>query len=182
MNRMVVVICSVVAAFLVVAGAVPAGAQGRSSGDGVPTASAQTPSTPSQAYLVMSGQSLEESIKELQAENKIKNLVSGAAIGCRVFIQHEKDVTTSQAEVHDGADDIFIILEGNATLTLGGKLESPDQTQPGEWRAAAITGGREFKLAKGDVIIVPRGTPHRRITPGQDVTLMVVKAFTPAAR
>jgi mannose-6-phosphate isomerase-like protein (cupin superfamily) len=179
---MAVVIYSMVAAFLCGAGAVSADAQGRSSGGGVPNASAQAPSTPSQAYLVMSGPSVEETIKELQADNKIKNLVSGAAIGCRVFIQHEKNVTTSQAEVHDGADDVFIILEGSATLILGGKLESPNQVQPGEWRAADITGGKEFKLAKGDVIVVPRGTPHRRITPGQDVTLMVVKAFTPAVK
>ena len=131
---------------------------------------------------MLSGQSVAETVKELQADNKVKNLVSGAGIGCRVFIQHEKDVTTSQAEVHDGADDVFVILEGSATLILGGRLDSPNQTQPGEWRAAAIAGGREFKLAKGDVVVVPRGTPHRRITPGQDVTLMVIKSFAPAAR
>ena len=130
----------------------------------------------------MSGQSVEETVKELQTENKVKNLVSGAGVGCRVFVQHEKNVTTSQAEVHDAADDVFIILEGSATLILGGKLDSPNQTQPGEWRAAAIAGGREFRVAKGDVVVVPRGTPHRRITPGQDVTLMVIKSFAATPR
>ena len=78
--------------------------------------------------------------------------------------------------------DIFIIMEGTTTLTLGGKLDSPNQVQPGEWRAAGITGGKEFKLSKGDVVIVPRGTPHRRISASQDVTLMVVKSFTPAGK
>jgi mannose-6-phosphate isomerase-like protein (cupin superfamily) len=71
-------------------------------------------------------------------------------------VQHEKDVSTNQAEVHDGADDIFIVMEGTATLTLGGKLDSPSQAQPGEWRASSITGGTEFRLSKGDVAIVPR--------------------------
>ena len=140
------------------------------------------PSTPAQPYLVMTAQSLDETLKDLQTSNKVKNLIAGAGIGCRVFVQHEKDVAASQAEVHDGTDDIFIFLEGTATLTLGGKLESPTQNQEGEWRASAITGGKDFKVGKGDVIVVPRGTAHRRTTPGQEVTLMVIKCFTAPAR
>lgn len=140
------------------------------------------PAVASQAYVVMTGQSIADAIKSLQSENKTQNLISGEAIGCRVFIQHEKDVSTGQAEVHDGADDVFLILEGSATLTLGGKLDSPKQTQSGEWRASSITGGRDVLLRKGDLVIVPRGTPHRRTTPGQEVTLMVIKAFAPAVK
>lgn len=175
-------VCSMVAACLGCTMAVSTAARDKASDANRAMASPQSPSTAAQPYLVMSRQSVEDAVKELQADNKIKNLVSGAGIGCRVFIQHEKDTTTSQAEVHDGADDIFIILEGSATLTLGGALDSPKQVQPGEWRAAAITGGREFTLVKGDVVVVPRGTPHRRTTPSQDVTLMVIKASTPASR
>jgi mannose-6-phosphate isomerase-like protein (cupin superfamily) len=171
-----------VAAGLCFAIALCAAAQGKGAEESGSTPSAQAPSTASQPYLLMNRQSIEDAVKELQSDNKIRNLVSGAGIGCRVFIQHEKDTTTNQAEVHDGADDIFVILEGSATLTLGGALDSPKQIQPGEWRAAAITGGRELRLAKGDVVVVPRGTPHRRITPAQDVTLMVIKVFTPAAK
>lgn len=145
-------------------------------------ASDKGPSAPAQAYLVLTGQSIDEAIKNLQSGNKTQNLIGGETIGCRVFIQHEKDVSTGQAEVHDGADDVFIIMEGAAILTLGGTLDSPKQVQPGEWRAPGIAGGKEFQLRKGDVVVVPRGTPHRRSTAGQDVTLMVVKAFAPAAK
>ena len=142
----------------------------------------KAPSTPSQMYAVTTAQSIDGIIKDLRSGNKNQNLISGDGIGTRVFIQHEQDVSTNQAEVHDGADDIFVIMEGTATFILGGKLDAPQQVQPGEWRAAGITGGKEFKVSKGAVIIVPRGTPHRRVTAGQDVTLMVVKAFTPAAK
>ncbi len=145
-------------------------------------AQSSAPSTAAQPYQVITAQSMDETVKALQSSNTLKNLISGAGIGCRVFIQHEKDVSTNQAEIHDGADDIFVFLEGTATLTLGGTLESPTQTQPGEWRAATITGGKDIKVAKGDMIIVPRGTAHRRVTPGQEVTLMVIKSFTPAAK
>lgn len=142
----------------------------------------QSPSTPAQKYVVKTSESIEETIKELQSGNMTSNLITGDGIGCRVFIQHEKDVSTNQAEVHDGADDIFIVMEGTATLTLGGKLDSPSQVQPGEWRASSITGGSEFKLSKGYVAIVPRGTPHWRSTAGQEVTLMVVKVIAAQAR
>ena len=143
---------------------------------------AKAPAAAAQPYLVMPGQSLEAALKELQSGNKTRNLMIGNNIGCRVFIQHEKDASASQAEVHDAADDIFIIIDGTATYTLGGELDSPSQVQPGEWRAPGINGGKEYKMGKGDLIIVPRGTPHRRITAGQEVTLMVIKASGPSAK
>ena len=142
----------------------------------------QAPSAPAQPYVVMTGQAVSDTVRDLQSGNKTQNLLNAGGVGCRVFIQHEKDVSTSQAEVHDGADDVFIVMEGTTTLTLGGKLDSPNQVQPGEWRAGGIAGGKEFKLSKGDVVIVPRGTPHQRISASQDVTLMVVKSFTPAGK
>ncbi len=144
--------------------------------------SSQAPSTAVQPYQVLAARSLDDVVRGLQPGNAVKNLVQGGGIGCRVFVQHEKDVSSNQAEVHDAADDIFIILEGTATLTMGGKLDSPSQAQPGEWRAAGINGGKEFKVGKGDVIVVPRGTAHRRTTAGQEVTLMVIKSFAPAAK
>ena len=142
----------------------------------------KAPALPAQMYAVTTAKSIDEIMRDLRLGNKNQNLISGDGIGCRVFIQHELDVSTNQAEVHEGADDIFIIMEGTATFVLGGQLDSPKQAQPGEWRASSITGGKEFQVSKGDVIIVPRGTPHKRITAGQDVTLMVVKAFAPATR
>ena len=144
--------------------------------------SAKEPPTAAQSYVVLTGQAIGDIIKELQSDNKTRNVISGSNLGCRIFIQHEKDVSKNPAEIHENADDIFIIMEGTATIILGGKLDTPNQTQPGEWRAPGITGGNEVKVSKGDMVIVPRGTPHKRITAGQDVTLIVIKAFTPVVK
>jgi mannose-6-phosphate isomerase-like protein (cupin superfamily) len=159
--------------------AAPSAGQGKTP---LTKASGGAPSTAAQAYLVMTERSIDDTLKALQSANKTNDLMTGDTLGCRVFIQHEKDVSTNQAEVHDGADDIFILMEGSATFILGGKLDSPHEVQPGEWRAADIVGGKEFKLNKGDMIVVPRGTPHRRVTAGMDVTLLVIKAKAPAAK
>lgn len=162
--------------------AIAAANQGNTSDRSQTKAAGSTHSTASQPYLVVTGRSMEEVIRELQPGNATKNLIGGETLSCRVFVQHEKDASANQAEVHAAADDIFIIKEGTATYILGGKLDAPTQVQPGEWRAANIAGGKEYKLAKGDMIVVPRGTPHRRITTGQDVTVMIIKAFAPAAK
>ena len=154
----------------------------RESSPGEMPGSPQAPSAPAQAFVVATRQSIDDILRGFQSENKTQNLMAGDAIGYRVFLQHEKDVSTNQAEVHDGADDMFVVLEGTATLILGGRLESPQQIQPGEWRSPGIAGGKEFKMAKGDLAIVPRGTPHMRVTTGEDVSILIIKAFAPAKR
>ena len=51
-------------------------------------------------------------------------------------------------------------MEGEALYVTGGKMIDGKQTRPGEWLGASIEGGVEHRLKKGDVIVVPAGTPH----------------------
>ena len=62
-------------------------------------------------------------------------------------------------------------------LTLGGKLEAPKEVEPGEWRGPRIEGGRNFEVKKGDLVVVPRGTPHVRSTAGKDFAMILIKVF-----
>ena len=64
------------------------------------------------------------------------------------------------AEVHNDDTDIIYVLDGSATLVTGGTVEGGAVTAPGEIRGSAIRGGDTRRLAKGDVVIVPNGTPH----------------------
>jgi glc operon protein GlcG len=64
------------------------------------------------------------------------------------------------AEVHDLDADIIYVLEGSATFVTGGTVEHGKATGPGETRGSAIIGGDVRRIAKGDVLIVPNGTPH----------------------
>lgn len=65
-----------------------------------------------------------------------------------------------QAEVHTRDTDIVYVLKGAATLVTGGTVVEGKTTAPDEIRGAAISGGDTSQLAPGDVVIVPRGTPH----------------------
>jgi uncharacterized protein GlcG (DUF336 family)/mannose-6-phosphate isomerase-like protein (cupin superfamily) len=80
------------------------------------------------------------------------------------------------AEVHEQDADIIYVMEGTATLVTGGAVVDAKPTAPGEVRGREISGGEARHIAKGDVIIVPAGTPHWfKEVPGP-LTYYVVKA------
>jgi mannose-6-phosphate isomerase-like protein (cupin superfamily) len=65
-----------------------------------------------------------------------------------------------QVEVHEKDADIIYVLDGATTFVTGGTLVGGHATDPGEIRATKIQGGQVRRLQKGDVIAVPKGTPH----------------------
>jgi mannose-6-phosphate isomerase-like protein (cupin superfamily) len=65
-----------------------------------------------------------------------------------------------EAEVHLRDTDIFYVTEGSAELIVGGEVVSPRNVSPEEIRGSEIKGGEAIRLAQGDVMSVPRGTPH----------------------
>ena len=65
-----------------------------------------------------------------------------------------------QAEVHTKDTDIIHVIDGTATLVTGGTVVEGKPTAPDEIRGARIAGGETRHIAKGDVVIVPNGTPH----------------------
>lgn len=64
------------------------------------------------------------------------------------------------AEVHTKDTDIIYVLEGTATFVTGGAVVEGKETGQDEIRGASIKNGETRKLAKGDVVVVPNGTPH----------------------
>jgi glc operon protein GlcG len=65
-----------------------------------------------------------------------------------------------QAEVHALDTDIIYVMEGTATFVTGGTAVEAKEIEPSEIRGSRIDGGNTRQLSKGDVIVVPNGTPH----------------------
>ncbi len=83
-------------------------------------------------------------------------------------------------EIHQRDTDIFYILEGSATLITGGKVEGEKTVSPNEIRGTSITGGESHAMSKGDVIVIPRGTPHWiKEVPQAPLLYFVVKTVAP---
>lgn len=64
------------------------------------------------------------------------------------------------AEYHEHTSHVFIMVDGEATLVVGGTMVDPTQTAPNEMRAERIDGGEIHHMTKGDVITIPAKTPH----------------------
>lgn len=64
------------------------------------------------------------------------------------------------AEVHEDDTDVIYVLKGTATFVTGGTVQAGAVTAPREIRGAGILGGETRQIAEGDVLIVPKGTPH----------------------
>lgn len=64
------------------------------------------------------------------------------------------------AEVHTAETDVFYVLSGGATLVTGGKVIGSREIGPNELRGDRIDGGEERRIARGDVVVIPAGTPH----------------------
>lgn len=82
-----------------------------------------------------------------------------------------------KVEVHDKETDVFYITDGAATLVTGGTMVNGKQTKPGQYLGDDIKGGQAHQLTKGDVVVVPAGTPHWFKEVPKSVSYYVVKVL-----
>ena len=68
--------------------------------------------------------------------------------------------------VHDDVAEVYYVLEGKGSMKLGGKITDWKRrpVSAGNGRGSAGTtavGARDVTISKGDVLIIPAGTPHK---------------------
>ncbi len=90
-----------------------------------------------------------------------------------VILTVETAKSAKEFEYHEGRDHVFYILDGTTVYEMGGTPKGAHGTKPGEWLAPESEGAVKYTLKKGDMLVVPRNTPHKRITEGS-VTLLLV--------
>jgi mannose-6-phosphate isomerase-like protein (cupin superfamily) len=81
-------------------------------------------------------------------------------------------------ELHTQETDVFYIVDGTATFVTGGTMVDGKEVSPGQIRGTLITGGETHHLKKGDVIIVPNGTPHQFIETSNPFLYFIVKPIS----
>jgi len=82
-------------------------------------------------------------------------------------------------EVHDKETDTIYVLAGAATFVTGGTMVGGSVTEPGQQRGTDIKGGDAHALVKGDVVVVPAGTPHWFKEVAGSIDYYVVKVIAP---
>jgi mannose-6-phosphate isomerase-like protein (cupin superfamily) len=77
--------------------------------------------------------------------------------GLVVLAQRRK---AGEVEYHDRTNHVFVMVEGEATLVVGGSMVNARRTAPDQMRAPSLEGGTVYHMSKGDVITIPAKTPH----------------------
>ena len=99
--------------------------------------------------------------------------------GSDVLVSGSHRDKPGQVEVHDKEMDVIYVVDGTATFVTGGKIVGAKNSRPDQWLGTDITGGTTQKLVKGDVVVVPAGTPHWfKEVPGP-ISYYVVKVVKP---
>lgn len=128
----------------------------------------------------ISAAEIENDIGKAEANSGNLTLVPEKGVEFSMVLTTEKAKVDSEFEMHQHRDHIFQILEGSTIYEVGGTPKGGRMIGPGEWRGPHVEGATRLTLNKGDRLILPRGTPHKRSTPGH-VTLTLISPGAPAA-
>jgi mannose-6-phosphate isomerase-like protein (cupin superfamily) len=98
-----------------------------------------------------------------------------------VSMEHRVNVPQN-ASVHDKEAELFYVIDGTGTIVTGGKLINPTKNGDNS-TSSGVEGGTSKRLAKGDFVLVPEGTPHWFSKIDSELTLMSLHLpRTPAAK
>lgn len=78
------------------------------------------------------------------------------------------------AEQHEGAADVYFIVSGSGTVTVGGNIDNRRTVRPGEY-VGPIQGGKAFKMAAGDILNIPANQPHATVPDAGGMTYVLMK-------
>ena len=120
---------------------------------------------------LFTSETLDSEIKAMHAAPANNTIVTDKNF--TVILTVETAKSAPEFEYHEGRDHVLYILDGTTVYQVGGTPKGAHSTRPGEWLAPESEGAVTYKLKKGDMLVLPRGTPHKRLTEGS-VTLLLV--------
>src|SRR5438093_184881 len=94
------------------------------------------------------------------------------------ILMHRPELRTAtaspNAEQHEGATDVYVVVAGSGTVTVGGQIENKRISRPGEY-TGPIQGGKPFKLQAGDILDIPANMPHATVPDAGGMTYVLMK-------
>lgn len=129
----------------------------------VPVAAAQAKSTAGGAsFQLFTAQQIQDDVKALEASPGNNNLVQGKNFAVVLTVERAK--SAAEFEWHEGRDHVLLVLDGETVYQVGGTPKGAHSIGPGEWHAPEAEGATTLTLKKGDMLVIPRGTLHKRST------------------
>jgi len=128
---------------------------------------------------------LKEAIATKTIDTPIRTVDAGGHNVGVGLVHRPKGTNLPGGASHDQVTEVYHVLEGAGTLVTGGTLVDPQRRAgasevvtringPG-YSGSSIQGGVRRRIAKGDIVIIPAGTPHWFPEVEQDLTYTVVR-------
>jgi hypothetical protein len=137
-----------------------------------------------QPFKLWTGKDLDAARAALDArpgDNRLHPETAGAPM--QIVLTTEKHKSAPEFEWHEGRDHIVQIIDGSTLYEVGGTPTGAHINQnvrtSGEWLAPGSTGSKSILMEKGDMLLIPRGTLHKRSTE-DSVTFLLISNPVPA--
>ena len=135
---------------------------------------AQTPQTEKAVpFKSFTAEQIVAATKALDAKPGDTNLFSDPSLPLTVVLTEEVAKSAKEFEWHEGRDHVVQILEGSTLYEVGGTPEGAHSTKPGEWNAPTAKGSKSIIMSKGDMLVIPRNTLHKRSTEDRVVFTLI---------
>ena len=132
-----------------------------------------------QPFKLFKAEELDADVKALNAKPGDNRLYESKAIPEQIILTTEKHKSATEFEWHEGRDHVLYVLDGSTLYELGGTPTGTKVMGPGEWHATGATGSKSVLVGKGDMLVIPRGTLHKRSTE-DSVTFLLISNPAPA--
>lgn len=103
-----------------------------------------------------------------------KSLFTSKSLPLAVVMTCEQHKSAKEYEWHEGRDHIVQVIDGSTVYEVGGKPTAGHVNKgPGEWLSPTAEGAKSIVMGKGDMLVIPRGTLHKRSTE-DSVTFLLI--------
>jgi len=119
--------------------------------------------------VIVSARDIQATQKDMLAKGSVDvpiRTVEAGGHNVGVSLVYRLKGTNTGGVIHDKVSEAYQVLEGSGTLVTGGTLINPKRRADSGGNGPGISGtgiegGVSQRLTKGDVFIIPAGTPHR---------------------
>jgi hypothetical protein len=68
--------------------------------------------------------------------------------------------TTVQFRANPNDAELLVVIDGSGTITFGSSLADATPSSNGSFVGKSLVGASSYKLAKGDIVLLPENSPH----------------------